>query len=66
MKLETKKQITSLALTFLATFLATLAVGLENLSVESLEVSAFVSISVTALRAGLKVLFLKFIEYHGS
>lgn len=58
---ETKKQITSLSLTFLATFLATLSVGFESVNPETLELSVLGALIVTAVRAGLKSLLLKLV-----
>lgn len=61
MKLETRKQLTSLALTFVSTFLAALVVGFENVNPETLELSVVGALIVTGARAGLKALFLKYI-----
>ena len=62
MKLETKKELISLLLTFVATFLTTLTVGFEHVTVENFNLSLVGSSLVTALRAGLKALFLKFVS----
>lgn len=65
MELKTKKQLTSLALTFLSTFLATIAVGFENVNAETIELSVVGAVLVTGLRAGLKSIFL-YIASDGS
>ena len=59
---QTKKQIISLALTFASTFLVTIGVGFESVTVDTIELSVIGAIFVAGLRAGLKMIFLKFVS----
>ena len=59
---KTKKQLISLALTFASTFLVTIGIGFESVTVDTIELSVIGAIFVSGVRAGLKALLFHFVQ----